>query len=64
MNNIFSFLVNNRKAQGIIEYALILVLIAMVVIVVLSIFGDALNTAYCDIITQIGGDGGTACATP
>jgi pilus assembly protein Flp/PilA len=62
MLHYFSYGFGKEKGQGIIEYALILVLIAMVVIVVLAIFGDVLNEAYCNILTTIGGEGGAACA--
>lgn len=39
--------------QGLVEYALILLLIALVVIVVLSIFGTELADAYSNIIENI-----------
>jgi pilus assembly protein Flp/PilA len=44
---------NLSRAQGIIEYALILVLITMVVIVVLAIFGTAIGDAFSNIINSI-----------
>lgn len=39
--------------QGLVEYALILLLIALVVIVVLSIFGTELADAYSNVIENI-----------
>jgi pilus assembly protein Flp/PilA len=38
-----------EKGQGLIEYALILVLIAVVVIVVLSIMGEQINNVFSTI---------------
>ena len=39
--------------QGLVEYALILVLIAVVVIVALSLFGDSLSNLYDGAITKL-----------
>ena len=36
--------------QGLVEYALILLLIALVVIIVLSIFGVELGSVYSNVI--------------
>ena len=44
-----ALLVKNNKGQGLVEYALILMLIAMVVIVALRLFGVKLNNTYEDI---------------
>jgi pilus assembly protein Flp/PilA len=41
------------RGQGLAEYAFILVLIAIVVIVILSLFGEAVGGMYSDIISQI-----------
>ena len=38
-----------RKAQGLVEYALILALVAMVVIVVLTLFGEAIPQTFADL---------------
>lgn len=40
---------SGEQGQGIIEYALILVLVAMVVIVVLVIFGPQIGDAFSNI---------------
>jgi len=42
------------EAQGIVEYALILVLIAVVVIVVLMILGNHVQNVFCNIGGAIG----------
>lgn len=38
-----------EKGQGLIEYALILVLVAIVVIVILSALGDQVNNAFSTV---------------
>ncbi|MBX3085953.1 MAG: hypothetical protein KF716_30235 [Anaerolineae bacterium] len=38
-----------RKAQGLVEYALILALVAMVVIVVVTLFGEAIPQTFADL---------------
>ena len=42
-----------QKAQGLVEYALILVLVTMVVIVVLALLGPALGSAFSNVITKL-----------
>ena len=44
---------NNSSGQGLVEYALILILVALVIIVILSIFGTELGEAYSNIISSI-----------
>jgi pilus assembly protein Flp/PilA len=39
----------NEEGQGLVEYALILVLIAVVVIVILSVLGQQVNNAFSNI---------------
>lgn len=39
--------------QGLVEYALILVLVALAVIVVLALLGPTIGTAYSSIISAI-----------
>lgn len=41
------------RAQGLVEYALILMLVALVVIVMLAIFGPAVGNMYSEVISQI-----------
>lgn len=45
--------VNFEKAQGLIEYAFILVLVAFVVLVILLAFGPAIGNAFSGINTQL-----------
>lgn len=42
------------KGQGLVEYALILVLVAIVVIVILATMGPAISGVYCDIVVELG----------
>ena len=44
-----------EKGQGLVEYALILVLIAIVVIAALSLLGPQVGTVFNDITTELGG---------
>lgn len=41
------------KGQGLVEYALILVLVALVVILVLLILGPAIGASYSNVIDTI-----------
>ena len=43
----------NTKGQGLVEYALILVLIALVVIVILALLGPAVGRIFSNIINLI-----------
>ena len=42
-----------RKGQGMVEYALILVLIAIAVIVTLSLFGPQIVVVFSNVITGL-----------
>jgi pilus assembly protein Flp/PilA len=42
----FSLLLTNNKGQGLVEYALILLLMAVVVILALTTLGGQLNNTY------------------
>lgn len=44
---------NRDEGQGLVEYALILVLIAVVVIAILIVFGSQLGNTYSTIIDTI-----------
>ena len=48
------FLAGDR-GQGLVEYALILVLVAIVVIVVLTTLGNRINAAFTNIVNAFGG---------
>lgn len=41
------------NGQGLIEYALILVLVVLVVIVILTLFGTTLGETYSNLISNI-----------
>ena len=43
----------NEKGQGLVEYALILVLVAVVVIVVLALLGPAIGNVFSNILEHI-----------
>lgn len=42
-----------EKGQGLVEYALILVLIAVVVIVVMTIMGPTIGNIFSDILKEL-----------
>ena len=42
-----------EEGQGLVEYALILVLVAIVVIVILSLLGPAIGNVFSEIMTAI-----------
>ena len=45
---------HNEKGQGLVEYALILVLVAMVVIAVLLLLGPVIGNAFSHIEASLG----------
>jgi len=45
----------NEKGQGLVEYALIMVLVAVVSIVVLATMGPGISNVYCEMVTTLGG---------
>ena len=42
-----------ERGQGLVEYALIIVLVAIVVLVILSILGPAIGNIFSTLIPQI-----------
>jgi pilus assembly protein Flp/PilA len=44
-----------EEGQGLVEYALILVLIAIVVIVILGLLGEQVSAIFAEISTALGG---------
>jgi pilus assembly protein Flp/PilA len=42
-----------EKGQGLVEYALILVFVAIVVIVILALFGPAIGAVFSNVIETI-----------
>lgn len=45
---------HTEKGQGLVEYALILVLVAVVVIVVLQILGPTIGNVFSSIVSSLG----------
>ncbi len=41
------------EAQGLVEYALILALVALVVIVILALLGPAIGNAFSNIVANV-----------
>jgi pilus assembly protein Flp/PilA len=46
-------LLKREKGQGLVEYALILVLVAIVVIAILALLGPAIGNVFSTIINSI-----------
>jgi pilus assembly protein Flp/PilA len=44
---------SREKGQGLLEYALILVFVALVVIVMLALFGPAVGHMYSNVIDMV-----------
>jgi pilus assembly protein Flp/PilA len=57
------YLPEKTKGQGMVEYGLILVLVAIVAIVTLALVGDALFEIFDDIAGTLGLGGGEADPT-
>jgi pilus assembly protein Flp/PilA len=64
MNNHKSFIIRsiimlyrpqNEEGQGLVEYALILVLVAVVVIVVLAVLGPTIGNIFSNVINGLAG---------
>lgn len=55
MEQLKNWLVEEESGQGMVEYGLIIVLIALVVAAGLSALGGTLNTKFEDIKTELGG---------
>ena len=47
-------LIRSERGQGMVEYALILVLIAVVVIVVLIVLGNQIQNVFCNVSGGLG----------
>ncbi len=44
-----------EEGQGLVEYALIIVLIAIIVIAILTVLGPQVHNVYCQVFTALGG---------
>ena len=54
------FLSNKKeKGQGLVEYALILVLVAVIVLAVMVMTGSTISTVYCSVVVAL--DPGAIC---
>jgi pilus assembly protein Flp/PilA len=42
-----------KSGQGLVEYALILVLVAIVIIIILSVLGPAIGNVFSQIVNSI-----------
>jgi pilus assembly protein Flp/PilA len=49
----FMLTFKDNKGQGLVEYALILVLVAIVVIVILALLGPAIGGVFSDVVNNI-----------
>jgi pilus assembly protein Flp/PilA len=47
------FFPHDESGQGLIEYALILILVSLVVIVILTTFGQTIGNAYSNVVQRI-----------
>jgi pilus assembly protein Flp/PilA len=48
-----SMLFSKEKGQGLVEYALIIVLVAIVVIVIVSLLGGSIGNVFSNIISRL-----------
>jgi pilus assembly protein Flp/PilA len=44
---------SREKGQGLVEYALILILVALIVIVILALLGPAIGNVFSNVISLI-----------
>jgi pilus assembly protein Flp/PilA len=51
-------ILTSKRGQGLVEYALILVLVAIVVMVILALLGPAIGNVFSNIVAAIGNPGG------
>ena len=53
--NAFALRLRGEDGQGMVEYGLIIALIAVVVIGVMTALGKQVNTMFCSVLTGLGG---------
>jgi Flp pilus assembly pilin Flp len=46
--------IHEQRGQGLVEYALLLIFIAMVLILILAVFGDQVANFYSQITSRLG----------
>ena len=56
MLNLLHFL-HHERAQGMVEYALIIVLVAIVLIIIVALVGSQLSTMFSQVISAINYNG-------
>lgn len=47
------YFAQEEKGQGLVEYALILVMVALIVIVILSLLGPAIGNVFSNVVDLI-----------
>lgn len=58
MKKLMNWLKNEESGQGMVEYALIIALIAVVVIGAVRLLGQTVESKFEEIDTELGGTGG------
>ena len=58
MKKLMNWLKNEESGQGMVEYALIIALIAVVVIGAVRLLGQTVESKFDEIDTELGGTGG------
>ncbi len=48
-----SFRLQSEEGQGMLEYSLVLALVAIIIIVVLALLGPAIGNLFSNVVTQI-----------
>jgi pilus assembly protein Flp/PilA len=46
-------LIRNEQGQGLVEYALILVMVAVIVVVILAVMGPAIGNVFSQVVNLI-----------
>jgi Flp pilus assembly pilin Flp len=54
----------SRAGQGLVEYALLLVLVGIVVITSLRLLGEEIRDAFCEIVAELDPNAGQECGDP
>jgi pilus assembly protein Flp/PilA len=55
MRNFFNKLWKDEAGQGMVEYGLILALVAVAVVVVLGAIGTQMDVKFTEVLTKLGG---------
>ena len=57
MKKMLNWFISEESGQGMVEYGLIIALIAIVVIAALTAVGNGVNSKFTEINTKLGGSG-------